>query len=161
MIPPSILVHRTLTLVAPSVIAVSIFFRRRLQFASFLRGNNSGLTINRFVRLSALATCDLIISLPLALYYLISFSQHLTPWISFEYIHLEFGTVNQFNATYMAKNPDIATTLFLPRWLSPLAAIIFFAFFGLAEDALSDYLTGYSRLQSAFKTYVLRREPIA
>jgi pheromone a factor receptor len=135
-----------------SVVAVSSFIRRRLQFSTFLKTNQSGLTTSRYLRLVALATSDLLISLPLAIFYLVEFTQHLSPWISFDWIHLDFHVVNAFDSTYMARNPDIATRLFLPRWLAPLSAIAFFAFFGLAEDALADYVSIYERIRS----YIVR-----
>ncbi|KAG7528450.1 hypothetical protein FFLO_06159 [Filobasidium floriforme] len=134
------------------VVAVSSFIRRRLQFSTFLKTNQSGLTTSRYLRLVALATSDLLISLPLAIFYLVEFTQHLSPWISFDWIHLDFHVVNAFDSTYMARNPDIATRLFLPRWLAPLSAIAFFAFFGLAEDALADYVSIYERIRS----YIVR-----
>jgi len=51
----------------------------------------------------------------------------------------------------MARNPEFATGIFLPRWLAPLSAIAFFAFFGLAEDALADYVALWSRLQGRLR----------
>jgi pheromone a factor receptor len=112
-----------------------------------LKGGQSGLTLNRFLRLSALATIDLLISLPLALYYLIPFSRNLVPWTSFNDIHFDFSTVNSYDANFITRHPQIAAQLLLSRWLAPITAIVFFSFFGLGEDALRDYLALYARLK--------------
>lgn len=126
-----------------AVIAMKAFLQRRLQFNAHLKGNNSGLTTGRFLRLIALSTSDLLVSFPLALYFLYTFSRHLIPWTSFSDIHYQFNYIWRVSAAEWANQPTAETTVVLPLWLAPLNAVIFFAFFGLAEDALSDYVGWY------------------
>ena len=146
--PPELRIWQRLNgLLMITVIAISAFLRRRLHFSTVLKSNNSGLTTSRYVRLAGLAISDLLIALPLALYFLVVIARNLEPWISFDWIHLDFNTVVPRDEVYMARNPEFAIGIFLPRWLAPLSAITFFGFFGLAEDVLADYVALWSRLQ--------------
>lgn len=126
------------------------FLQRRLHFNTFLKGSKSGLTTSHYLRLMALALGDLVIALPLAVYFLHGSVQHLVPWPSWAEVHRSFGQVRVYREESFIKDPAYATRTFLPRWLAPLSALLFFSFFGLSKEACDACKIWYTSVRRGF-----------
>ncbi|KAI0682990.1 pheromone A receptor-domain-containing protein [Cerioporus squamosus] len=116
------------------------FNKRRAQFAEFM-SSHSALTVNRYFRLMAIATTDLLFSVPISAYgiYLNVAQGEIFPWISWDDTHFQFWKVYQVPAAVWRSNRDTLISVELSRWLVPFCAFVFFAFFGFASEARAYY----------------------
>ncbi|KAF8149601.1 GPCR fungal pheromone mating factor, partial [Mycena galopus ATCC 62051] len=123
-----------------AIFTLRAFRRRRAIFAQFLCPN-PGLTPNRYFRLMALASLELIITLPLVTYilYLNISSSPIQPWISWAYTHSDFSRVEQVPAMLWRSSPHLQTPIEVTRWSGVLCSITFFAFFGFIAEARMHY----------------------
>jgi pheromone a factor receptor len=121
------------------VMALLAFRRRQVEFNQFLSTNKS-LTISRYFRLMALAMIEIMITTPVALFNIImNLKTPLDPWVSWEDTHFNFSRVGQFPALLWRQNPDAIVSIQLTRSITIVGALIFFMFFGFAEEARKNY----------------------
>jgi len=113
---------------------------RRAQFSQFLTSNTS-LTVNRYFRLMCLATAEIIFTLPISTYglYLNITMKPIYPWKSWSDIHFEWYDIDTFPAVLWRRSGMVVATLELSRWSLVLCALIFFGFFGFADEARRNY----------------------
>ncbi|KAI0632778.1 pheromone A receptor-domain-containing protein [Trametes polyzona] len=116
------------------------FNKRRAQFAEFL-SSHSALTVTRYFRLMAIATTDLLCSVPISAYgiYLNIVDSEIHPWISWDDTHFQFWKVYQIPAVVWRMDRNTIISFELSRWLVPFCALLFFAFFGFAAEARTYY----------------------
>jgi pheromone a factor receptor len=83
--------------------------------------------------------------------YAIALNVHagINPWKSWANTHVRFSRVDQIPAMIWRTRPVMASSLELTRWLAVVCAIIFFAFFGFADEAKKNY-------RSVFQTVAKR-----
>lgn len=93
----------------------------------------------------ALATTELLFTIPVSSYavYLNATAQPIEPWVSWSYVHYKFSRIEQIPSLIWRTNRQLAIALQLGQWLNPLCAIIFFAYFGLAEEARRHYKAAF------------------
>lgn len=99
------------------------------------------MTVNRYFRLMALATTELFCTTPFAAYsvYLNLSTEPLNPYRGWADTHFNFSKVLQFPAVQWRLNHLLVISLELSRWLAVICAIVFFLFFGFAEEARRHY----------------------
>ncbi|CCM02274.1 uncharacterized protein FIBRA_04359 [Fibroporia radiculosa] len=142
------------------VLSLKAFTARRAQFKQFLTSGQSSLTFSRYFRLMALATTELLFTIPVSSYaiYLNATAQPIEPWVSWSYVHYDFSRIEQVPSILWRSDRQLVIALELGQWLNPVCALIFFAYFGLASEARSHYksaalrigrLFGFHRTQSA------------
>ena len=96
--------------------------------------------MSRYFRLMALAATEILFSLPFSLYILVSnMNMGVFPWISWEDTHQNFGNINFVPHAFLAANPHQKLLLDINRWITPAGGFLFFAYFGLAGEASSEY----------------------
>ena len=124
-----------------SVLSLLAFARRRLQFNQFVNSSASSLTLGRYFRLMALAMADVFLTTPLAIFSIClnASSIHPNPWISWENTHYDYSHVDQFPAIIWRSKPPVAMMMEFTRWVTPVCAFVFFAFFGFADEARKNY----------------------
>ena len=127
-----------------AVLALREFNKRRAQFTSFLKSNSS-LTLSRYFRLMALAMTEMLFTTPLAIFviYLNATTLEIGPWRSWDDTHFNYSRVEQRPALFWRSNSQIELSMELTRWLSPFCAIVFFSFFGFAQEAQKQYCRAY------------------
>ncbi|KAF4588480.1 a-factor receptor [Pleurotus pulmonarius] len=121
-------------------LSLRCFIRRRVQFNQFLASNKS-ISAGRYFRLMALATTEILFTIPLASFviYLNTVSSPIGPWISWEDTHFAFSRMEQIPGVLWRMNPKVVLALELTRWASPFCAFVFFGFFGFADEAQRHY----------------------
>nr|QPG55753.1 pheromone receptor [Auricularia cornea] len=130
------------------ILSLRAFIKRRAEFNELLRSTATGLNSTRYFRLMALASSEMIIGLPTSLYFFITNLRiaGVAPWISWEDTHWNFSKV-VFVPTYALKfSPETRVALELNRWAFPFIGFVFFAFFGLAEEARRNYRNAWFAL---------------
>lgn len=93
----------------------------------------------------ALATTDIVFTTPLAIYilWINTVATPIGPWRSWEDTHFGFERVEQYPAVLWRKNNLLSIAMESTRWASVVCALIFFGFFGFAEEARRNYTTAF------------------
>ncbi|TFY56929.1 hypothetical protein EVJ58_g7331 [Rhodofomes roseus] len=127
------------------ILSLRAFAQRRAQFREFLSASNPSLTFGRYFRLMALATTELLFTIPVTSYaiYLNATTQPIEPWVSWSYVHYEFSRVQLVPSVIWRMDRQLVVALELGQWLNPLCALVFFAYFGLAEEARRHYKAAF------------------
>ena len=125
---------------AYAIASIMAFNTSRTQFNELLSGH-SNLNSGRYVRLMCLAGIEVLCTVPMGSYMLYRNSQSdpINPWISWEKVHRRFSRVDNVPAFAWRSDPYVAGSLELTRWLCVICAVIFFAFFGFADEARKHY----------------------
>ena len=131
-----------------TVLSLRAFYRRRLEFSRILKSSNSSLTMGRYFRLMALAMTDILLTTPLAIFiiWLNATVSPVQPWRSWEDTHLDYSRIAQIPAVLWKSKRTFVMIMELTRWLVPLCAFVFFAFFGFADEARRYYTRLFSRV---------------
>lgn len=122
------------------VLTLKAFLKRRAQFSKLL-STHSSLTMNRYFRLMALASADLLCTVPYSAYgiFLNLTNAPISSWKGWADTHFDFSKVDQVPAAVWHTHHNVAVALELSRWVLPVCAIIFFGFFGFADEARKNY----------------------
>lgn len=124
---------------ASSVLTLRAFFRRRRDFSALI-ASNSNLTFNRYFRLMGLAAIEVLCTVPLATYNLVAdATQPIYPYVGMADLHFGFSRVNQKSAVSWRADPAVVSAMDFKRWNVIACALVFFCFFGLAEEARKHY----------------------
>jgi pheromone a factor receptor len=132
-----------------SVLILRSFTIRHLEFKQFMSTNKS-ITFNRYFRLMALSSIDLLLTIPFAAFTIYGDLKYgkLAPWISWEDTHSGFSRVDEIPAQLWRSDPLPQFLLEFSRWAVVACALVFFAFFGFADEAFKHYRSGYAHLAS-------------
>jgi len=135
-----------------SVLSLRAFSRRRLEFTQFMNSNTSSLTMSRYFRLMALATTEILLTIPLAIFtiWLNATASPLGPWRSWEDTHFDYFRVEQIPALFWRSNRLLVIAMDFTRWTAPVCALVFFAFFGFADEAKKNYRKAFSYMAKLF-----------
>ncbi|KAF9040044.1 pheromone A receptor-domain-containing protein [Panaeolus papilionaceus] len=133
------------------ILTLRAFMIRRAQFAQFL-SRNASLTVNRYFRLMALATVEIFFAIPVSSYglYLNISSKPIYPWTSWSDIHFDWYIVDKFPAALWRSSSIVSTTFEFTRWSTIATALIFFAFFGFADEARKSYRAAFWAVAKRF-----------
>ncbi|GAA5820964.1 hypothetical protein JCM10212_001590 [Sporobolomyces blumeae] len=138
-----------------AVLAVRLFLARRKQFASVLESSKSAISTSRFIRLIALSGLQAAYTLPILLFVRIYSLVHqpLLPYVSWEFVHEDFGWVGKYSNAYLDKyTPEVtAQVLELGYWLYPVSSALFFVFFGLGAESIAAYKDWARAIRSCFR----------
>lgn len=108
---------------------------------ALLQASAGSLNFSRYIRLMSLSGIDILCTIPLSVWGL--YSQMtldvLVPWPGFKAVHSTPSLVNQIPAALWRSDQNSITALELTRWSSVMCAIIFFMFFGFADEAKRNY----------------------
>lgn len=115
------------------------FNKRRIQFSHFLNSGTT-LTMSRYLRLMGLALAEMCCTTPLAIFVIALNAQvKPSPYISWEDTHWGYSNVLQVPRAIWGMSKLLTVSFELTRWLAPFSAILFFIFFGFAEEAKKQY----------------------
>jgi len=69
------------------------------------------------------------------------------PWRSCNDTYFQYSRVIQYPALIWRRNPRLVASMEFTRWVVPICALVFFAFFGLAEEATRNYVSLADKIQ--------------
>jgi pheromone a factor receptor len=126
-------------------LTIRAFAKRRAQFKELLSSNNN-LNADRYFRLMALAGVDLLCTVPLATWSLYNnmTAYNVHPWLSWEDTHSNFSRVVQYPRVLYSLDPLAIVGLEVTRWSVVACGMIFFAFFGFADEARRHYRLAFN-----------------
>ncbi|EAU87392.2 pheromone B alpha 1 receptor [Coprinopsis cinerea okayama7 len=126
------------------VLSIRNFWKRHNQFSELL-SNHSNLTSNRYIRLMALAATDVLLTVPLGSWAIsLNVSMGIHPWLGWEDTHRGFSRVDQFPAILWRSDKITEICIEFTRWNIVVCALVFFAFFGFADEARKHYKSAVS-----------------
>jgi hypothetical protein len=138
------------------VLSLRALLQRQAQFSQFLN-SNKGITVSRYVRLMALATTEILFTVPVAsLALIINLQGGLAPSMTWEDLHFNFSRVGQYPSLHWRINHWNVVAFALTRWSGPFCSIVFFAFFGFAEEARRHYMDALRFVFSPFTPLIQR-----
>ncbi|KAJ1028034.1 hypothetical protein NDA13_003484 [Ustilago tritici] len=145
-----------------SVLAFRWFWIRRRQFQAVLASSASTLNKARYIRLLVLTAIDMLLFFPI---YVGSVSDTIrgaitTSYVSWSYVHTGFSYIPQFSAEVMEMQPSFKARLILSRLVCPISAYIFFAMFGLGQEARQGYKHAVLKALAFCKLRKERQKPI-
>ncbi|KAL1742319.1 pheromone B alpha 2 receptor [Schizophyllum fasciatum] len=133
-----------------SALALIQFNRHRLQFTQFLH-SNSTLSVSRYLRLMALAMTEMMCTTPMGVFVIIlnAKATPVSPYVSWAVTHYGYARVDQVPAILWRSNRLLVASYELTRWSSPAIALIFFFYFGFAQEARRNYAAAWARVRRA------------
>ncbi|KAF9441476.1 pheromone receptor [Macrolepiota fuliginosa MF-IS2] len=128
------------------------FARRRLEFSRILASHPS-ITPWRYFRLMALAMTELMLTMPLAAFviWLNATAEPIEPWVNWADTHFRYSRVEMYPALLWRRSSIFVASMEFTRWVVPACVFIFFGFFGFAEEARKNYVTGSRKISSVFR----------
>ncbi|KAF5385739.1 hypothetical protein D9757_005478 [Collybiopsis confluens] len=122
------------------VLSIRAFNKRRAQFKELL-SSNSNLNSNRYFRLMCLAATEILFTIPLSCWsiYLNVTSEAIQPWKGWADTHSDFSRVGQYPSVIWHLNSGTAISLETSRWFVVLCSVVFFGYFGFADEARKNY----------------------
>ena len=92
-----------------------------------------------------LAGVEVLFTVPLATYVFVIdlTSGPLSPYVNWSYAHNDFGLVQQFPSIVWQQDQAMVVGIELTRYLPVFCALVFFAFFGFADEARRNYRLAY------------------
>jgi hypothetical protein len=138
-IPPILIGLVTMRYAVPTIIA---FNRRRVEFNDHL-AQHSNLSSSFYLRLMCFAGLEIIGTVPLASYHLyLALSHSIEPWTGWRDVHSHFSHIS-FVPRAIWENSSSKASLEVSRWTRVICAFNFFALFGFAEEARTNYHAVY------------------
>nr|Q05659.4 RecName: Full=Pheromone B alpha 2 receptor [Schizophyllum commune]CAA62595.4 B alpha pheromone receptor [Schizophyllum commune] len=133
-----------------STLALIQFNRHRLQFTQFLH-SNSTLSVSRYLRLMALAMTEMMCTTPMGVFVIIlnAKATPVSPYVSWAVTHYGYGRIDQVPAIIWRSNRLLVASYELTRWSSPAIALIFFFYFGFAQEARRNYAAAWGWVRRA------------
>jgi pheromone a factor receptor len=121
--------------------------RRSIQLAELLPSTSS-LTANRYLRLMLIAIAEILCTIPIAAYglYLNLGTGSVRPWISWADTHYNWSAVHLYPSVLWREDHLTTVAIELSRWLPIFCALMFFAFFGFAEEARKHYRQAFMKV---------------
>jgi hypothetical protein len=108
---------------------------------ALLQASTGSINLSRYIRLMILCGIDVVCTVPLATWGL--YNQMtldvVVPWPGFKAVHSSPSLVNQIPSVLWRSDHNSVIGLELTRWSSVMCAIIFFIFFGFADEARRNY----------------------
>jgi len=138
-----------LVLMWPIMISVASFIYAGLSIRAFLRArrqlsqalnNSSGINMSQYFRLLGLSSGEMLFSLPLSIYILyLNLQTQQIPWISWQDTHYKFSMVQKVPLMLIKMDMTQYNVMMLNQWALPAGGYLFFLWFGLAKEALTEY----------------------
>ncbi|KAI0066203.1 fungal pheromone STE3G-protein-coupled receptor [Artomyces pyxidatus] len=107
-----------------------------------------------YTRLMILCCVDVTLTLPIASYIIYASTRNAyQPWVSWGFLHADFTHIYTLTASFW-RTPQVWAVVEVSRWSNTLNAFVFFALFGLAQEAHLHYSLVYKyakRLGSSWR----------
>ncbi|KAF8465216.1 STE3-domain-containing protein [Russula ochroleuca] len=130
------------------VTSIWTFYKYQRQFKQMM-SHSQGLSRSRCLRLMALSATDILGTVPLGLYIIVTDAKAgVTPWKGWTYTHSNYSKVIQIASFIWRNDPSMVNDLEMFRWSLVACAFIFFAFFGFADEARQHYRRVYMSIAS-------------
>ena len=130
-----------------TVMNIYLFYMRERRFRQIMA--SARLTRSRYIRLMVISSVEILGTIPWATYYIVKdVKSGVRPWKGWAYTHEDYSAVYQIPASIWKNIHDIVIGTELFRWSLVLCAFLFFALFGMADEARRHYRCVYVSIVS-------------
>jgi hypothetical protein len=130
-----------------TVMNIYLFYMRERRFRQIM--SSAGVTRSRYIRLMVISAVEILGTIPLGTLYIVKNAKlGVHPWRGFAHTHEHYSRVYQIPASIWKNIPNSVFGLEMYRWSLVLCAFIFFALFGLADEARRHYRCVYASIAS-------------
>jgi pheromone A receptor len=136
---------------------IYLFYMRDRRFKQ-LMSSTPNLSRNRYIRLMAISTTEILGTIPLGTLYIVRDAKEgVDHWRGWKYTHDNYSAVYQFPSSVWKNNSNSVFDLEMYRWSLVLCSFIFFALFGFADEARKNYRRVYVSIASriGYSTFTL------
>jgi pheromone a factor receptor len=120
-------------------LSIRLFKKRNDQFNELLSGHKN-LTSNRYIRLMCLAGIEMACTIPIGAWTIaVNVMAGTFPWLGWADTHFGFSRVDLIPAIFWRNDPSSVNGLEFTRWSIVACSLVFFAFFGFADEARKNY----------------------
>jgi len=117
------------------------FWMKRRTIKTLMGSTRGSVSSSRYLRLLMLSGIDILVTIPLSAWSLSSWIPFAFPWLSFAAIHEGWSRVDGFPTSLLFHKTIVSNELI--RWIGVLYALIFFLFFGFADEARRHYSSAF------------------
>ncbi|CAE6435196.1 unnamed protein product [Rhizoctonia solani] len=133
-------------------LSIRAFLKARQQFNQVLNNSGTGINMSRYFRLMALASEEMLFSIPFAAYLL---KQNLTylhqwPWVSWEDTHMDYGIKIYPTPWVLLEATPGYNSVMVSLWVLPAGGFLFFIWFGLGGEAFAAYKAMFYKVVGVF-----------
>ena len=126
---------------------IYLFYTRERRFRQIM--TSVRLTRSRYIRMIVISAIEMLGTVPWATYYVVKVAKMgVEPWKGWAYTHKNYSAVYQVPASIWKNIPGYVIALELFRWSLVLCAFLFFALFGVADEARRHYRCVYMSIVS-------------
>ncbi|KZV74015.1 fungal pheromone STE3G-protein-coupled receptor, partial [Peniophora sp. CONT] len=131
--------------IALSARMARILYRRRHDISNFLQSNNSVVSQSHYIRILALASIDVLLTLPIGIVSVVlavtqSLSFNGLPFYSgWTFVHTDWEPESMPYSVLVTFGTSNIAKLYFNRWASPVLAFVVFGLFGVTSDARASY----------------------
>jgi pheromone a factor receptor len=101
--------------------------------------NNMNFDSNRYLRLIFFSVCDLLVGIPITLFYLYVDARVLVPFPGLKAEHYDFSYIFHISAVDWRATTLSELSVELNRWIIVFGAFVFFIIFGFTEESRNNY----------------------
>lgn len=123
------------------------FWKRRPEFQILLAANSS-MNIYRYFRLMALAMTEVLCTIPISSFFVYNnaYGNQINTYRGWSDLHYHWSFVGQYPSVLWRSDSRSIAGLEMTRWLAVACAMVFFFFFGFAEEARRHYRVLFTAL---------------
>ena len=119
-------------------LSLHAFHKRRSQLNENISSHRN-LNSRRYIRLMCFSLADLLVGMPVAVFYLYFQARELHPFPGLTKEHYDLSQIVQIPAVYWRTNVLVHLTCELNRWVMVWGAFVFFAIFGFTKESRNNY----------------------
>jgi hypothetical protein len=111
-----------------------------------MQNSNSNLNTGRFLRLIAISSVEMLLSIPFSTWVLVQNSQVMVHSQSWADTHYQFSRIVYASINTRSVGAETYALQNFARWIPVFTAFLYFAFFGMQEEAMSGYTSAWEAL---------------
>jgi pheromone a factor receptor len=111
-----------------------------------MQNSNSNLNTGRFLRLIAISSVEMLLSIPFSTWVLVQNSQVMVHSQSWADTHYQFSRIVYASINTRSVGAETYALQNFARWFPVFTAFLYFAFFGMQEEAMSGYTSAWEAL---------------
>jgi hypothetical protein len=114
-----------------------------------MQNSNSNLNTGRFLRLIAISSVEMLLSIPFSTWVMaqnVRVMQFTQSWAD---LHYQFSRIIYASVDSRSVSSEAFALLNFSRWIPVFTAFLYFAFFGMQEEAMSGYASAWEALRRA------------
>jgi hypothetical protein len=115
-----------------------------------MQNSSSNLNAGRFLRLIALSSTEMLLSTPFSTWVLVQNIGAIVPAQSWADVHYQFSRIYYASLTDRSWTATTFALVNFSRWIPVFTAFLYFAFFGMQEEAMSGYVSAWGAMTRAF-----------